>query len=86
MAFILNAYNPSHTKEKPGAETIQQLMTRFRNNPPQQIAGIAVETLEDYQTSFSTELKNQQKTLINLPKADVLIFVLKGWEQNCTSP
>ena len=40
---------------KAGAETIQQMMTRFRNNPPQQIAGIAVETLEDYQTSFSTE-------------------------------
>jgi len=71
---------------KTGAETIQQLMTRFRNNPPQQIAGIAVETLEDYQTSFSTELKNQQKTLINLPKADVLIFVLKDGSRIALRP
>ena len=71
---------------KTGAETIQQMMTRFRNNPPQQIAGIAVETLEDYQTSFSTELKNQQKTLINLPKADVLIFVLKDGSRIALRP
>lgn len=71
---------------KTGAETIQQMMTRFRNNPPQQIAGIAVETLEDYKTSFSTELKNQQKTLINLPKADVLIFVLKDGSRIALRP
>jgi len=37
-------------KGKSGAEEIEQMMIKFRNNPPKQLAGSALSTVKDYET------------------------------------
>ena len=59
---------------KEGNAKIQKLLTEFRVNPPQVVAGLQVVTVEDYkkQERFS----NGEITKIELPPADVLKYVL----------
>ena len=77
----------SITKEgKLGAEAISKLMQSFRNDPPEKIGGIIVQTIEDYKTSNSKNLKNNHKKEINLSKADVLIFILEDGSRIALRP
>ena len=77
----------SITKEgKAGAEAISKLMQSFRNDPPEKIGGIIVQTIEDYKTSNSKNLKNNHKKEINLSKADVLIFILEDGSRIALRP
>ena len=59
---------------KDGAEAIQAMMKRFRENPPKQLGGSAVVRVADYQESQTLELESGAKTAINLPKSNVLQF------------
>ena len=43
-------------KGKAGAEEIEQLMVKFRNNPPEQLAGSLLEWVKDYETLLETNL------------------------------
>ena len=77
----------SITKEgKAGAEAISKLMQSFRNDAPEKIGGIIVQTIEDYKTSNSKNLKNNHKKEINLSKADVLIFILEDGSRIALRP
>lgn len=57
-----------------GAQQISQMMVDLRNNPVKEIDGSPVEFLNDYDTSVCTNLITGEKTNIDLPKSNVLIY------------
>ncbi|MEZ5072460.1 MAG: phospho-sugar mutase [Bacteroidales bacterium] len=63
-------------KGKSGAEEIQQMMDGFRAQPPRAFCGSAVRTIHDYLTQETTDLESGKKTPIDLPKSNVLQFLL----------
>ena len=62
-------------KGKTGAEEIKAMMERLRSKPPQTLGGIDVAEIKDYERSESYNLKTGQRSIINLPKSDVLQFI-----------
>jgi phosphoglucomutase len=59
-----------------GAHEIAKMMEEDRNNPPQQIHGIDVKELLDYELQIGKNLATEETWKINLPKSNVLQFVL----------
>ena len=59
-----------------GADEIAEMMQGYRANPPSTINGSAVAELIDYQTQEGKNLQNGEQWKINLPKSNVLQFVL----------
>ncbi|MDJ0645049.1 MAG: phospho-sugar mutase [Flavobacteriaceae bacterium] len=57
-----------------GAQEIQQMMADMRNQPISEIDGSKVTWLYDYQTSVCQNLTTGEKTDIDLPKSNVLIY------------
>ncbi|WP_420579723.1 phospho-sugar mutase [Reichenbachiella sp.] len=64
-------------KGKSGAEEIQEMMHKFRNNPPGTLAGSEIEWLIDYQNSTSKNLISGQVDDINFPSSNVLQFITR---------
>ena len=62
-------------KGKSGAEEIQEMMAKFRSNPPQTIAGSPVVKVMDYKASTSTDLRSGQVDTIDMEKSNVLQFL-----------
>lgn len=60
-----------------GAAEISAMMEEFRNNPPKTIDGIAVKSLLDYQLQTGKNLKEGTQWAIQLPKSNVLQFLLE---------
>jgi phosphoglucomutase len=63
-------------KGKSGAEEIQQLMVDYRTSPPVTINNSNVVKIKDYQTGLETEVSTGKTIAINLPKSNVLQFIL----------
>jgi phosphoglucomutase len=59
-----------------GAAEIAAMMESFRNNPPKTLDGIAVAQLLDYELQLGTHLADGSTFTIDLPKSNVLQFVL----------
>lgn len=59
-----------------GAEEIAEMMTVYRNNPPVIINGQPVVKLFDYQLQHVTDLSSGEKTPLDLPRSNVLQFLL----------
>lgn len=57
-----------------GAEEIKAMMDRFRNNPPDRIAGSKLIMVKDYKLGISRNMLNNLNESIDLPKSDVLQF------------
>ena len=57
-----------------GAEEIQQMMIRFRENPPATINDYKVVMIEDYKTSITKDIRNDKEWPLDIPKSNVLIF------------
>ncbi|MEH7590580.1 phospho-sugar mutase [Priestia megaterium] len=64
-------------KGKDGAEQISHIVNRFRQHPPAEIAGAAVEKIEDYQSGKRTNLLTAQQETMDLPPSNVLKFWLQ---------
>ncbi len=62
-------------KGSTGLQEIKQMMERYRNNPPKQLAGSEVIIVKDYLTQKSRNLSNAEEKPIDLPKSDVLQFI-----------
>ncbi|HDI6704016.1 TPA: phospho-sugar mutase [Staphylococcus aureus] len=63
----------SHTLEGlEGKKKINAIMTKFRSNPPQEIQGLKVKTIEDYLTSEVYHLDKDTTSQINSPKSNVI--------------
>jgi len=61
-------------KGKAGTEEIKELMERFRNNPPEFIAGSKLVMVKDYKLGICRNIVNRSAETIELPKSDVLQF------------
>ena len=59
-----------------GAAEIGQMMQGYRDNPPIAIDGVAVAELLDYELQLGKNLQTGKTWEINLPKSNVLQFVL----------
>ncbi len=62
-------------KGKAGADEIKQMMVDLRANAPQSLGGVAVREIRDYQNLESINLATGEKSVIDLPKSDVLQFI-----------
>lgn len=60
-----------------GAQKIASIMSGLRAELPKELAGIAVASVKDYQTSETTTLADSSKAVIDLPKSNVLQFILE---------
>ena len=61
-----------------GMETMNEIMTSLRNEPPKTIGGYNVTVVNDYLTSKSTCIKCGEVKEITLPKSNVIGFELDG--------
>lgn len=59
-----------------GQKEIAEMMEGFRNNPPKQLNGTAVNELLDYELRKAHDLKSGKTSAISLPKSNVLQFIL----------
>lgn len=64
-------------KGKAGAEEIQSMMKKFRENPPEKINNSQVLQILDYQKSIKKNMLSNEESVINLPKSNVLQFILE---------
>ena len=60
-----------------GAAEIKEMMETFRSNPPKKIDGIPVVSLLDYELQLGKNLSDESTWKINIPKSNVLQFVLE---------
>lgn len=60
-----------------GQEEIAAMMQQYRENPPKEINGIKVKELLDYQTLTGKNLDSSEEWKIDLPKSNVLQFILE---------
>jgi phosphoglucomutase len=80
--FYLEGLSSLTLEGKAGTEQINKIMTEIRNTPRKEIAGQAVEVIEDYAAGERTYLGAQyNKEPIELPKENMMKFILeeKGW-------
>jgi len=73
-------------KGKTGAEEIDNIMDRFRKAPPKHIDGSPILFIEDYATGVRSIVKKQEKEMISLPKANVLIFIAEDGTRIAARP
>ncbi|WP_341838955.1 phospho-sugar mutase [Chitinophaga caseinilytica] len=69
-----------------GAEEIAAMMTRYRENPPAVINGSNVVKIFDYQLQHVTTLASGEKTPLDLPKSNVLQFLLEDGSRISARP
>ena len=69
-----------------GAQTIARILEDFRQTPPQEIGGIRVAAVEDYQASKKLNVETGVETEIDLPKSNVLKFQLVDGSWCCLRP
>ena len=61
-----------------GMEKIKGIMASLRENAPKEIDSSAVSKINDYGDSFSINPKTDEKTVLTLPKSDVLCYFLEN--------
>jgi phosphoglucomutase len=69
-----------------GQQQIAAMMQKYRENPPAQLAGIPVKGLYDYEKGEAKDLANGQICPIDLPKSNVLQFVLEDGSKISARP
>jgi phosphoglucomutase len=60
-----------------GMERMKEIMTGLRTNGPKEIGGLKVVSFADYIASEETDIATGEKTVLTLPKSDVLTFRLE---------
>jgi phosphoglucomutase len=73
-------------KGKAGAEEIQKMMEGYRTDPPTEINGLAVLAVKDYLLQNETNLHSGKEYAIELPKSDVIQFILEGGSKITVRP
>jgi len=62
-------------KGKSGVELIAEMMQKFRESPPSELAGSRVVQIHDYQASKTRDIRTGHTSPIALPKSNVLQFI-----------
>ncbi|WP_432354336.1 phospho-sugar mutase [Sporosarcina sp. A2] len=68
-----------------GVERIASILRTLRTNPPEELGGVAVTSIEDYQTGISNEATGEERR-IELPTSNVLKFWLEDGSWCCVRP
>jgi phosphoglucomutase len=76
FAFYKESLLSITRKGKTGAEEIRQMMIDYRNHPPYFINQSKVVRIKDYLLTKECDILSGKETVINLPKSDVLQFIL----------
>ena len=76
--YYLSSQNSFTCEGQAGMKQIAGIMERLRNDPPKTFCGRKVETLKDIKTSIETSMITGEKSKIDLPKSNVLLFYLEG--------
>lgn len=61
-----------------GADKIKSIMNKFRENPPEEFAGMKVERMWDVKNSTITDMKTGEVSKLNLPSSDVFRYDLEN--------
>lgn len=69
-----------------GAAEIAAMMETYRNNPPKTITGTTVKQILDYELQKGTNLADGSTFKIDLPKSNVLQFILEDGTQISARP
>lgn len=69
-----------------GAQEIEDMMKKFKNNPLTEIDGSKVVRIDDYNSSTSTHLPDGNTTNIDLPKSNVLIYTAEDGTRMAARP
>ncbi len=59
-------------------DKMQNIMDTLRENPPEELNGMAVTYVGDYKTSIARDIENGTETRIDLPKSNVLAYKMAG--------
>ncbi|MEY2648861.1 MAG: hypothetical protein RL282_1574 [Bacteroidota bacterium] len=73
-------------KGRDGQQEIATMMEKYRNNPPKMLGGVEVIGLYDYEKREARDLSNGQVCGIELPKSNVLQFILKDGSKVSARP
>lgn len=73
-------------KGRDGQQEIATMMEKYRNNPPKMLGGVEVIGLYDYEKREARDLSNGQVCVIELPKSNVLQFILKDGSKVSARP
>jgi phosphoglucomutase len=73
-------------KGRDGQQEIANMMEKYRNNPPKMLGGVEVIGLYDYEKREARDLSNGQVCAIELPKSNVLQFILKDGSKVSARP
>ena len=73
-------------KGRDGQEQIAAMMDKYRNEPPQTLAGVKVVGLYDYDKQEAKDLSNGQVCSIELPQSNVLQFILEDGSKVSARP
>ncbi|MBT8281976.1 MAG: phospho-sugar mutase [Muriicola sp.] len=69
-----------------GAEEIREMMQDYKENPVKSLDGSKVITVDDYNTSTSTDIKTGKVSTIDLPKSNVLIYTTEDGTRMAARP
>ncbi len=69
-----------------GLSNIKKIMATLRENPPTEINGSKVSVMRDYSTSKEYNKLSGTEAEINLPKSDVLYYLLEDQSWVCVRP
>jgi phosphoglucomutase len=69
-----------------GQQQIAAMMEAYRNNPPKAINGSPVVMLRDYELQTEKNLATGEEWKIDMPKSNVLQFVLEDWSSISARP
>jgi phosphoglucomutase len=69
-----------------GLAEINAMMVNLRENPLKEINNQKVVKVEDYKSSLSLNLLHNESEIINMPKADVLIYYTEDGSVICARP
>ena len=69
-----------------GAKEIQAMMTKMRNHPPKELAGLKTLAVRDYSTDERKDLLTGEITKTGLPSSNVLYYELSDCAWCCVRP
>ncbi|WP_088042285.1 phospho-sugar mutase [Bacillus sp. EAC] len=84
--FYLEGLKSLTLKGIEGTEKIQEILSKYRQNPPSSINDLNVVTVEDYKLQEKTLLQTGEKETIQLPKSNVLKYHLEDGSWVCLRP
>lgn len=73
-------------KGRDGQAQIASMMEKYRTAPPSTLGGVKVIGLYDYETREAKDLKSGQVCIIDLPKSNVLQFILEDGSKISARP